>query len=83
MKEKVSNSMSIAIGNFTEKNFLPIDKISVMPLNEEKAIIRIFQDGWTVLMNREAENNIYNGESTDMFNWKCISRSSGMISLMK
>ena len=78
------HSMALAIENFIEKNSIKKENVAVTPLNEnDSVIIRIYGNDWNVIKSREAETLTYPGDSDDMFVWKCITRSSGTLSLRK
>jgi len=80
--KKIDTSMTKAIASFLKKNFLSADNTSVTAVNTHQVLIRIYKNGWTVLNSLDAEKSVYTGENDDTFIWKCLTRSSGVLSLV-
>lgn len=74
-----NKTVEFAIKDFLFKNFLTESQISVIDVGEMIVIIRVFDDKWDVIKNRSAEKTIYHGVCEDIFSWKCLSRTSGIL----
>jgi hypothetical protein len=74
-----NTSLIKAIQDFCEKNNILSKDIKSNIIDEDKAVLRIFDINWNIEKSRNASKHIYHGNRYDIFIWTPLTRTSGWI----